>query len=101
MLSVWPSPQLIVQEEIVSAPGSLEPRLTVYEEPSSELPVPVTLRVGATLCTWTIRLSVATWLPESVTCSDTVTSVLPSPYEKLVVAVKASSYCPSPSRSHA
>ena len=61
---VVPSPQLISHDEIVSAPGSLFERLSVYSEPALTLLGPLMVSVGATLVTVTL-LELALYVPSS------------------------------------
>ena len=65
MVSTVPSPQSMVQEVIVSSPGSVAPSVTEYEPPAMIVPVPVTVRVGGVLVMVRVVVSVAVVVPSS------------------------------------
>ena len=71
-----PSPQSIVQDVIVSSPGSLAERFTVYVAPSFTEAAPVTVSVGFTFVTLTVWVSVADCPSLPVTVNKT--SYVPS-----------------------
>src|SRR6478735_975201 len=96
-----PSSYEIVAVSGSSQPGSVTVPVTVTVPCSSIGVMPSTVTVGATLVTVTCEVLVAV-LPKASVTSSPIGKVPSCPTRvKLGVAPVASSYCPSPSRSHA
>src|SRR3954449_11041783 len=73
-----PSPQLIVQRWIVSAPGSDDDRFSVYAAASRTLDAPLIRNVGTTLLTITGNVFAAYVPSSSVAVARIVRITLPS-----------------------